>query len=296
MPHDRRCALPPTSLPAHAPRPPMRAPAYVIAGTCHAPADARSRLRHCRRMPRDRRCALPPTSLPAHALRPPMRAPAYVIASGAKQSRRPAQRMFRRSPPNFVKYAPERTKKTITMKTAPNLVWMDLEMSGREPDKDVILEIATIVTGPNLDILAEGPVLAVHQGENIITGMDDWNTRHHTQSGLVDRVRRSQYSIADCEKVTLDFIKKYTVEKGNLLCGNSIAQDRRFIYKYMPKLANWLCYRSVDVTSVKELALRWFPNLPEFEKQEKHQALDDIRESIAELEYYKKTIFHLQRP
>ncbi|OIP47374.1 MAG: hypothetical protein AUK31_07260 [Fibrobacteres bacterium CG2_30_45_31] len=111
----------------------------------------------------------------------------------------------------------------------------------------------------------------------------------------MDRVRRSPYSLSDCESITLDFIKKYTLEKGNLLCGNSITQDRRFLYRYMPKISNWLCYRSVDVTSVKELAFRWFPNLPEFEKQEKHQALDDIRESIAELEYYKKTIFHLVR-
>ncbi len=178
-------------------------------------------------------------------------------------------------------------------KTAPNLVWMDLEMSGLNPDHDVILEIATIITGPQLELIAEGPVLAVHQGDEILNRMDDWNTRHHTQSGLVERVRRSPYSVSDAEHITLDFIKRYTIEGGNLLCGNSITQDRRFLYKYMPRISNWLCYRSVDVTSVKELAFRWFPNLPEFEKQEKHQALDDIRESIAELEYYKKTIFHL---
>ena len=176
-------------------------------------------------------------------------------------------------------------------KTAPNLVWIDLEMSGLEPDRDVILEIATIVTDPHLKILAEGPVLAIHQPDNILNGMDDWNKRHHNQSGLVERVKKSQYSLSDCESLTLDFIKPYTIEKGNLLCGNSITQDRRFLYKYMPKLSNWLCYRSVDVTSVKELAFRWFPNLPEFQKQEKHQALNDIRESIAELDYYKKMIF-----
>jgi len=123
----------------------------------------------------------------------------------------------------------------MQMKTAPNLVWMDLEMSGLEPDTDVILEIATIITGPNLEILSEGPVLAIHQPDNILNGMDDWNTRHHTQSGLVDRVRRSPYSLSDCESITLDFIKKYTLEKGNLLCGNSITQDRRFLYRYMPK-------------------------------------------------------------
>ena len=176
-------------------------------------------------------------------------------------------------------------------KTNPNLVWMDLEMSGLEPEHDVILEVATIITDAQLNILAEGPVLPVYQTENIFNSMDDWNTKHHTQSGLVDRCRKSPYSVSDCEAITLDFIKPFTVERGNILCGNSITQDRRFLYKYMPKLSSWLCYRNVDVSSIKELAFRWFPNLPEFEKQEKHQALDDIRESIAELQYYKKTLF-----
>lgn len=185
-------------------------------------------------------------------------------------------------------------------RTAPNLVWMDLEMSGLEPERDVILEIATIVTDPNLKILEEGPVIAIHQPENILNGMDDWNKRHHSQSGLVDRVRRSQFDCAAAEDRTLEFIKKYTVahdktHSGNLLCGNSITQDRRFLYKYMPKISAWLSYRNVDVSSVKELVFRWFPDLPEFEKQERHQALDDIRESIAELEYYKKTVFRADR-
>ncbi len=176
-------------------------------------------------------------------------------------------------------------------RTNPNLVWMDLEMSGLNPESDVILEIATIVTDANLNVLAEGPVLPVHQPENIFNAMDDWNTRHHTQSGLVDRCRKSPYSVQNCEAITLDFIKQFTIERGNVLCGNSITQDRRFLYKYMPKISAWLCYRNVDVSSIKELAFRWYPELPEFEKQEKHQALDDIRESIAELEYYRKKIF-----
>lgn len=176
-------------------------------------------------------------------------------------------------------------------RSAPNLVWMDLEMSGLEPEHDVILEVATIVTDANLNLLAEGPVLPVHQPENVLTNMDEWNTRHHTQSGLVDRCRKSPYSVSDCEAITLDFIKPFTKERLNVLCGNSITQDRRFIYKYMPKLSEWLCYRNIDVSSLKELAFRWYPDLPEFEKQEKHQALDDIRESIAELSYYRKTIF-----
>ena len=177
------------------------------------------------------------------------------------------------------------------IKSAPNLVWMDLEMSGLEPERDVILEIATIVTDPNLNILAEGPVLAIHQTENIFEGMDDWNKRQHTQSGLVERCRKSTLTMADADKMTLDFIKPFTTERGNVLCGNSITQDRRFLYKYMPLLTGWLNYRNIDVSSIKELTFRWYPDLPEFQKMEKHQALDDIRESIAELEYYRKTIF-----
>lgn len=176
-------------------------------------------------------------------------------------------------------------------KSSRNLVWMDLEMSGLYPEKDVILEIATIVTDSNLKILAEGPVVAIHQGEHVFEGMDEWNTKHHNQSGLVDRCRRSHYSLEDAEKVTLDFIKPFTEKGKNLLCGNSITQDRRFLYKYMPNISNWLCYRNVDVSSIKELSFRWYPNLPEFQKEKRHQALDDIRESIAELEYYRKTIF-----
>lgn len=179
----------------------------------------------------------------------------------------------------------------IMPRSTPNLVWMDLEMSGLYPEKDVILEIATIVTDDNLKIIGEGPVIAIHQPENIFEGMDAWNTKHHTQSGLVDRCRKSRYSLADAEMETLKFIKQFTIEKSNVLCGNSITQDRRFLYKYMPKISDWLCYRNVDVSSIKELTYRWYPKLPPFQKQEKHQALDDIRESIAELEYYRKTIF-----
>ena len=173
----------------------------------------------------------------------------------------------------------------------PNLVWMDLEMSGLDPDANVILEIATIVTDAHLNVLAEGPVLPVHQPDNILNSMDDWNTRHHTQSGLIERCRKSPYSVSDCEAITLDFLRPFTKEKSNVLCGNSITQDRRFLYRYMPKISDWLCYRNVDVSSIKELTYRWYPNLPLFEKQEKHQALNDIRESIAELQYYKKTVF-----
>ncbi len=176
-------------------------------------------------------------------------------------------------------------------KSSRNLVWMDLEMSGLDPEKDVILEIATIVTDAELNILAEGPVIAIHQGENVFESMDEWNTKHHTASGLVERCRHSQYSTADAEKVTLDFIKPFTEKTKNVLCGNSITQDRRFLYKYMPEISNWLCYRNIDVSSIKELSFRWYPNLEEFQKEKRHEALNDIRESIAELAYYRKTIF-----
>ena len=186
-----------------------------------------------------------------------------------------------------IKFALIMTKK----KSSHNLVWMDLEMSGLEPEKDVVLEIATIVTNAELEILAEGPVIAIHQPENVFEGMDEWNTRHHNQSGLVERCRHSQYSLADAELETLRFIKPFTEKGKNVLCGNSITQDRRFLYKYMPEISEWLCYRNIDVSSIKELTYRWYPKLEEFQKEKRHEALNDIRESIAELAYYRKTIF-----
>lgn len=186
-----------------------------------------------------------------------------------------------------IKFALIMTKK----KSSHNLVWMDLEMSGLEPEKDVVLEIATIVTNAELEILAEGPVIAIHQPENVFEGMDEWNTRHHNQSGLVERCRHSQYSLADAEQETLRFIKQFTEKGKNVLCGNSITQDRRFLYKYMLEISEWLCYRNIDVSSIKELTYRWYPKLEEFQKEKRHEALNDIRESIAELAYYRKTIF-----
>ena len=186
-----------------------------------------------------------------------------------------------------IKFALIMTKK----KSSHNLVWMDLEMSGLEPEKDVVLEIATIVTNAELEILAEGPVIAIHQPENVFEGMDEWNTRHHNQSGLVERCRHSQYSLTDAEQETLRFIKPFTEKGKNVLCGNSITQDRRFLYKYMPEISEWLCYRNIDVSSIKELTYRWYPKLEEFQKEKRHEALNDIRESIAELAYYRKTIF-----
>jgi oligoribonuclease len=172
--------------------------------------------------------------------------------------------------------------------TDPNLVWIDLEMSGLDPEKDVILEIATIVTDKDLRILAEGPNIAIKQSDEVLNSMDEWNTKHHNQSGLVARVRRSQMNLQQAEEATVRFLSPFTRSGQNPLCGNTISQDRRFLYKYMPKLSDWLHYRNVDVTSLKELYFRWYPKLEEFKKQEKHLALDDIRESIAELEYYRK--------
>ncbi len=176
-------------------------------------------------------------------------------------------------------------------KTAPNLVWMDLEMTGLDPDTCVILEIATIVTDPQLKILAEGPALAIRQSNEILDSMDKWNRSHHFKSGLIERVKNSPYNVTTAEEITLSFIKGYTEKAKNPICGNSIGQDRRFLVKYMPKIEIWLNYRSIDVSSIKELAYRWYPKLPKFQKKENHRAQDDIRESIAELMYYRNKIF-----
>ena len=175
------------------------------------------------------------------------------------------------------------------------LVWMDLEMTGLDADRDVILEIATIVTNAELDVMAEGPALAIHQDEAVLTAMDDWNTKHHTGSGLVERVRRSPVSLVEAEAVTLAFVKRYCEPQQAPLCGNSIWQDRRFLAKQMPTLNGYLHYRIVDVSTIKELARRWRPELVEgdgaFQKRNSHRARDDIAESIAELRHYREHFF-----
>jgi len=176
-------------------------------------------------------------------------------------------------------------------KTAPNLVWIDLEMTGLNPESCFILEIATIITDSQLKILAEGPALAIRQSDEILNAMDKWNKNHHFKSGLIERVKNSPYNLATSEEMTLNFIKGYTEKGKNLICGNSIGQDRRFLIKHMPKIDEWLNYRSIDVSSIKELAYRWYPKLPKFQKKENHRALDDIRESIEELKYYRNRIF-----
>jgi oligoribonuclease len=171
-----------------------------------------------------------------------------------------------------------------------NLVWIDLEMSGLDPDNDVILEIASIVTGPRLDIVAEGPNLVIHQPDEVLEGMDDWNTHHHGESGLTDRVRESEITLEEAEKRTVDFLRKYVEENDAPLCGNSITQDRRFLYRYMPDLSDFLHYRNVDVSSIKELVVRWY-NFEPPAKKGSHRALDDIKESIEELRFYRNRVF-----
>lgn len=176
------------------------------------------------------------------------------------------------------------------MATSPDsLIWIDLEMTGLDPRNDRIIEIATIVTDAHLKVLAEGPVLAIRQSDERLAGMDQWNTEHHTASGLVDRVRRSPHDAAAAEAQTLAFLRQYLAPGASPMCGNSICQDRRFLAAYMPELEAFFHYRNLDVSTLKELARRWKPQvLSGFQKENKHLALDDIRESIAELAHYRE--------
>ncbi len=171
------------------------------------------------------------------------------------------------------------------------LVWIDLEMTGLDPDDNTIIEIATIVTEGDLDTVAIGPAIAISQPESELAKMDDWNVTHHTQNGLLERVRNEGISMAEAEQLTLDFVSQHCKHGQPLLCGNTIGQDRRFLRRYMPDLHDFFHYRSVDVTSIKQLADRWYPNLPRATKPAGHRALDDIKGSIAELEYYRQHIF-----
>lgn len=174
------------------------------------------------------------------------------------------------------------------------LIWIDMEMTGLEPDTDRVIEIATLITDAQLNILAEGPVLAVHQSDTVLAGMDEWNQRTHGESGLVARVRASKSDEADAEQQTLDFLRQYANPGSSPMCGNSVHQDRRFLVKYMPTLESFFHYRNLDVSTVKELARRWRPELLEgFSKTSSHQALDDIRDSVSELQYYRKHFFQL---
>ncbi len=175
---------------------------------------------------------------------------------------------------------------------AEHLVWIDLEMTGLDPQTDVIIEIATLVTDKELNPLAEGPVLAIHQDEAALARMDEWNRKTHGASGLLERVRASDVGVQEAEARTLEFLRQWVPERASPMCGNSICQDRRFLARYMPRLEAFFHYRNLDVSTLKELARRWQPEVVKaVKKQSRHLALDDIRESIAELQHYRETLF-----
>jgi len=175
-----------------------------------------------------------------------------------------------------------------------NLIWIDLEMTGLDPFRDRIIEIATLVTDAHLNILAEGPVIAIHQPDSVLDGMDDWNQNQHGQSGLIQRVRSSDHKERKAEQQTLDFLQRHVPAGRSPMCGNSICQDRRFMARCMPKLEAFFHYRNLDVSTLKELAQRWSPKMAKgFKKDSKHLAMDDIKDSISELQYYRERFLRL---
>lgn len=180
------------------------------------------------------------------------------------------------------------------MKNDLNLVWIDMEMTGLDPEQCLVLEIATIVTDPQLNILAEGPVIAIKQSKDVLDGMDEWCTNTHGKTGLTQRCLDSKITEAEAEAMTIAFLKDYVDEGKSPLCGNTIGQDRRFMVKYMPTLEEYFHYRSIDVSSIKELAKRWAPEaIKDFKKKGVHLALDDIQESIEELRFYRDKVFKI---
>ena len=175
-----------------------------------------------------------------------------------------------------------------------NLVWIDLEMTGLDPEKEKIIEMATIVTDSELNLVAEGPVIAIHQPDSLLDAMDEWCTRTHGESGLTQRVKDSKVTEREAELATIEFLKQYVAPGKSPLCGNSIGQDRRFLVKYMPELEDFFHYRNLDVSTIKELARRWRPDvMAGVKKKGSHLALDDIRDSIDELRHYRATFFKL---
>ena len=181
------------------------------------------------------------------------------------------------------------------MQSPTNLIWVDMEMTGLDPEQDVVIEIATIVTDTDLQTLAEGPVLAIHQGDATLNAMDEWNTTHHTRSGLVDRVRASDYDEQRASAETIAFLEQWVPAGASPMCGNTICQDRRFMARHMPALEAFFHYRNLDVSTLKILMQRWRPELEAgFTKTGTHLALDDIRESIAEMRYYREHFLQLR--
>ncbi len=177
---------------------------------------------------------------------------------------------------------------------ASALIWIDLEMTGLDTRQDVIIEVATVVTNADLETIAEGPVVAVHQPDDVLNGMDEWNQRTHGESGLIERVKASRYTDADAERATLEFLREYVPPAASPMCGNSICQDRRFLARLMPELEGYFHYRNLDVSTLKELARRWSPQMERgFTKRATHQALEDVYESIAELRHYRTHFLRL---
>jgi oligoribonuclease len=182
----------------------------------------------------------------------------------------------------------------VLAKSDQNLVWIDCEMSGLDPEKERLLEIAVVITGPHLQPRLEGPVLVIHQSAELLGKMDAWNRGTHGKSGLIDKVKASSLSEEQAERVLLDFISRYVPKNASPLCGNTISQDRRFLVKYMPKLEAWLHYRNLDVSTLKELAKRWKPEVYNgFKKAQSHTALADVHESIEELVHYREHLLKL---
>ncbi len=180
----------------------------------------------------------------------------------------------------------------MTSPAETNMVWMDLEMTGLDPKTCVIIEIASLITDKDLNLIAQGPCLAIHQPQAVLDAMDDWNKKHHGESGLIEAVKNSKVTLADAEKRTIDFIAQHCKPKVSPLCGNTIYQDRRFLIEYMPQLEAYMHYRLVDVSTIKELVKRWYG--PEFQapvKKQKHKALDDIIETVEELKFYRGKVF-----
>lgn len=189
--------------------------------------------------------------------------------------------------------APKKSNGSIASQDM-RLVWLDMEMTGLDPEKERIIEVAVVVTEPDLTVVAEGPVLVIHQSDALLQAMDKWNQSTHSKSGLIDRVRVSTLNEDEAQAQLIAFLKEHVPAGKSPLCGNSVSQDRRFMYKYMPNLEQFFHYRTVDVSTIKELARRWNPSLLKgFEKKSRHEALADIYESIDELRYYREHFIHL---